>query len=153
MPRELIRRCHFNTLQHHFSGSPVCCAVVSVLLHLPTSKLFQLSATMERGSHDVSKNTWIALIWGSFRKNRARSRMASLKHSRAQAILSSLFFLFEHTVSLYQAASVMYLSHSCFLIQHRSSPTQQSTSQNNISFPRKSKWLSQKQSWRYLLIF
>lgn len=97
-----------------FLRLPVCWAVLCLLLHLPTFWIFELSAAMERRNHDVSMKIFQVFNSPDFelsQKTEARSRMASLKHTHAHAVLSDLFFLFEHTVY----PSVMYLSHSRFL--------------------------------------
>lgn len=76
--------------------------------------LFLTFAAMERRNHNISMKSFQVQPpdFGLSQKTEARSRMASLKHSHALAVLSGLFFLFEHTVYPCQAASLMYLSHS-----------------------------------------
>lgn len=109
-----MRSFHFNILQHFFSDSLVCWALLSLTAssHI---LLFQLSAATERRSPNVSMKTFQGFNspdFGLSQKTEARSRMAALKHSHAQTVLSGLLFLFEHTVYPCQAASLMYLSHS-----------------------------------------
>lgn len=98
-----------------FSQIPWCAEHFCLLLHFPTFCFFQLSAATERRSPNVSMKTFQGFNspdFGLSQKTEARSRMAALKHSHAQTVLSGLLFLFEHTVYPRQAASLMYLSHS-----------------------------------------
>lgn len=60
---------------------------------------------MEGKNHNVSMKNFQVFNSPDFRlsqKTEAKSRMASLKHPHAHAVLRSSFFLFEHTIYPWQ---------------------------------------------------